>query len=180
MTLQAYFSDLGDLGAHVQAPIGAFERVVKLSREVRAHGDRVFFVGNGGSAAIASHMTTDWLKNGKFAALCFNDGSQITCLANDLGYEQSFANPINAHGRRGDLLFAISSSGKSPNILAAAHAANQIGMHTVTLSGFRSDNPLRGMGDYNFYVPDMSYGYVEIAHLTILHAILDTIIEGDQ
>jgi len=151
----------------------AFSRAVGLALSIKSKGNRVFFVGNGGSAAIASHMTTDWLKNGGFAALCFNDGSQLTCLSNDLGYERSFAAPLELHGREGDLLIAISSSGKSENILAAVTAARRAKMHVITLSGFEADNPLRWTGDINFWVPDHRYGFVEISHLTICHAILD-------
>ena len=134
---------------------------------------RVFFVGNGGSAGICSHMAADWLKNGRFAAMCFNDPAALTCFANDLGYQYVFSEPLSFFGQSGDLLFAISSSGKSPNIINAASAARERGIGVVTLTGFDADNPLRRMGDINFYVPDHRYGYVECAHQCILHAILD-------
>ncbi len=181
--LVRYFARLGFLGTQIKANnLGAteaidseeaFTRAVGLSLVVKSNDGRVIFVGNGGSAAIASHMATDWLKNGGFAALCFNDGPQLTCLTNDLGYEQSFALPVERHGREGDLLIAISSSGKSPNILAAVAAARAKLMHVITLSGFEADNPLRKTGDINFWLPDNRYGFVEIGHLTICHAILD-------
>ena len=180
--LKDYFARLGMLGMQILASDfggrttisldAAFTQAVETALSVKARKSRVFFVGNGGSAAIASHMTTDWLKNGGFAALCFNDGSQLTCLSNDLGYEQSFALPIERHAREGDLLIAISSSGNSANILAAVAAARPK-MHVITLSGFKNDNPLRLMGDLNFWLPDSNYGFVEIGHLAICHAILD-------
>lgn len=179
--LSNYFAHLGALGTQVEASDRgslintgqAFAEAVDIALRVRSRGERVFFVGNGGSAAIASHMTTDWLKNGGFSALCFNDGAQLTCLSNDLGYDNTFAVPIERHGREGDLLIAISSSGKSANILAAVSAARKVRAHVITLSGFRADNPLRQMGDLNFYLPETRYGFVEIGHLTICHAILD-------
>jgi D-sedoheptulose 7-phosphate isomerase len=149
------------------------QQAVKLALETKDRAGRVMFVGNGGSAAIASHMATDWLKNGGFAATGFNDPVSLTCLANDLGYEQVFALPIERHGRAGDLLFAISSSGKSASILNAAAAARRTRMNVVTLTGFRPDNPLRGLGDLNFWISDAHYGFVEIGHLALCHAILD-------
>ena len=81
------------------------------------------FVGNGGSAGIASHLAIDFSKNGGMRAMAFNDPSALTCLGNDLGYENVFAKQIEFHGRAGDLLIAISSSGRSPNILNAVKAA---------------------------------------------------------
>lgn len=158
---------------------GGFDAVVKIAQGVKATGT-VYFIGNGGSAAICSHMATDWGKNGGFRAMCFSDGSLLTCLANDLGYERSFSEPINRFGKREDMLFAISSSGQSQNILWGAQAAIDIGMAVMTLSGFRQDNPLRRMGSVNFYVPSHHYGTVEIAHLAICHHVLDQIIEAQE
>lgn len=155
--------------------INGFERdnLVRHCRFLRDEKRRLFFIGNGGSAAIASHMAIDFLKTGGFAAMCFNDGAALTCLANDLGYEHVFRLPLERHANPGDLLFAISSSGRSVNILDAAQWAAAVGVFTVTLSGFAPDNPLRAIGNNNIYVPSMKYGTVEIAHLAILHALLD-------
>ena len=97
----------------------------------------------------------------------------LTCLGNDLGYERVFAKQIEMHGRAGDLLIAISSSGRSANILNAVEAGRAAGCAVVTLSGFTPDNPLRTLGDVNFYLNSDRYGFVEIGHLTICHAILD-------
>ena len=118
-------------------------------------------------------MAIDWMKNGGFSALSFNDASQLTCLGNDLGIDRIFSVPIEAHGREGDLLMAISSSGNSANILTAVKAARKIKARVVTLSGFDLHNALRKSGDVNFWVPDSHYGFVEIGHLMICHAILD-------
>jgi D-sedoheptulose 7-phosphate isomerase len=143
------------------------------ARAVHAAGNKVIFVGNGGSAAIASHMATDYSKNGGVRSLALNDSSMLTCLGNDLGYDRVFAKQIELHARAGDLVFAISSSGRSPNILNAAAAAANAGCSIITLSGFTPDNPLRTKGEVNFYIGSDRYGFVEIGHLTICHAILD-------
>jgi D-sedoheptulose 7-phosphate isomerase len=118
-------------------------------------------------------MATDWMKNGGFSSLALNDGATLTCLGNDLGFEQVFARQLESLARRGDLLIAISSSGNSPDILRGVEAARAATADVVTLSGFGSDNKLRSEGDVNFYVPNRAYGFVEIAHLAICHAILD-------
>ncbi len=141
----------------------------------KAHdgGNKIIFLGNGGSAAIASHMAIDYSKNGGLRSLAFNDPAALTCLGNDLGYENVFAKQVDLHARPGDLLVAISSSGKSPNILAATAMARERDCRIVTFSGFDEENGLRSTGEVNFYVRSREYGFVEIAHLSLCHAILD-------
>jgi D-sedoheptulose 7-phosphate isomerase len=148
-------------------------RALDLIRRRAARGGTVWFAGNGGSAAIASHMATDFWKNGGIRALAFNDASLLTCLANDCGYERVFEKPLGMFARRGDVLVAISSSGRSENILRAVAAARRRGAAGLTFSGFRPDNPLRRRGDLNFYVPAREYGPVEIAHNALIHCLLD-------
>jgi D-sedoheptulose 7-phosphate isomerase len=158
------------------APISheeAFERVQNDVRTATAKGNTIFFIGNGGSAAIASHMAADYCKAGGFRARALNDAATLTCLANDVGYVNVFSQQIAWQAREGDMLVAISSSGKSNNILRAVEAAHSKGCKVVTVSGFAPNNPLRERGDLNFYVASDKYGIVEVAHHAILHAILD-------
>lgn len=140
--------------------------------------NKVMYVGNGGSAAIASHLAIDVSRNGGIPALCFNDGAALTCMANDFGYDQVFARQLAMHALQGDVLIAISSSGQSPNILNAVRVANERGCHLITLSGFRPDNPLRQLGDINLFVADTHYGHVEVSHLILAHSMLDLYIEA--
>jgi D-sedoheptulose 7-phosphate isomerase len=151
----------------------AIEWAVDTARRSCEQGFKLIFAGNGGSAAIASHMATDYSKNGGLRAWAMNDGSMLTCLGNDYGYEHVFAKQIEFHGRAGDFLVAISSSGRSKNILNAVEAARRLGCAVMTLSGFQADNPLRRRGDVNLYLDSTAYGYVEIGHLALCHAILD-------
>ncbi len=151
----------------------AMDQIIDLLHQVRDTKKKNIFIGNGGSAAIASHMAIDYSKNGRLPSLAFNDGSALTCLGNDLGFENVFAEQIKLHARQGDLLFAISSSGASANILAAVKQAKESGCQVITLSGFSADNPLRVQGTLNWYVESSEYGFVEISHLVICHAILD-------
>ena len=151
----------------------AIEKIIDLLHQVRDTEKKNIFIGNGGSAAIASHMAIDYSKNGQLPSLAFSDGPALTCLGNDLGFENVFAEQIKLHARQGDLLFAISSSGASANILAAVKQAKESGCQVITLSGFSADNPLREQGMLNWYVESSEYGFVEISHLVICHAILD-------
>lgn len=153
----------------------AVNQVMALARRTHAAGNKLIFVGNGGSAGISSHMATDYSKNGDVRAMALNDASMLTCLGNDLGYERIFAKQIELFARTDDLIIAISSSGRSANILNAVKAARAAKCAVVTFSGFTPDNPLRRLGDLNFYVNSDRYGFVEIGHLTICHAILDFI-----
>ena len=157
----------------------AFGRIAARAKEAHAGGHKLMFIGNGGSAGIASHMAIDYSKNGGLRSLAFNDGAALTCLGNDLGYDQVFAKQVEMHGRPGDVLIAISSSGRSPNILNAAKAARAGGIFVATLSGFDADNPLRRLGDVNLYLASHEYGFVEIGHAALCHAVLDLSTAGN-
>jgi D-sedoheptulose 7-phosphate isomerase len=148
-----------------------------LIKEKTASGSKLIFIGNGASAAFSSHMATDFWKNGRMRAIAFNDASLLTCLGNDYGYQHIFEKSIEMFADRGDILVAISSSGRSENILRGVEAAREKGCGIITLSGFEPDNLLSLLGDFNFYVPEKSYGPVEIIHQSILHCILDVIMQ---
>ncbi len=151
----------------------AYDRALAISLEATGRGNKLMFIGNGGSAAIAGHMAIDFTKNGGMPALCFNDGAALTCLGNDFGYQEVFARQIGFHARPRDVLYAISSSGRSPNMLRAVEEARRLDCPVITLSGFRADNPLRTLGDLNFYVALEEYGLVEVAHTALIHAVVD-------
>lgn len=139
---------------------------------------RLFFIGNGGSAAVASHLAIDFSKNGGFATFGPGDAAYFTCISNDLGFSHVYSHLIERHGHLGDVVFAISSSGMSEDILEAVETATRMKMNVVTLSGFGAGNFLRSKGQVNFYIPSGQYGTVEISHLAILHSILDEVMES--
>lgn len=151
----------------------AIIQAVELIKQAQQHNKKVMMVGNGGSAGIASHMSVDYWKNGGVRATAFNDSSLLTCIANDLSYAEVFSKPIETFADKGDIVFCISSSGNSKNILNAAEQAGKSGCTIITFSGFAKENPLRKTGKLNFYVPSYSYGFVEIIHNLIIHTILD-------
>lgn len=141
--------------------------------------NRLFVVGNGGSAAIAIHTITDYANAGGLKTVDLMSPSLLTCMANDYGYENVFAKPIEMFAEAGDMLFAVSSSGKSPNILNACESASAKKCRVITFSGFSPDNPLRKLGILNFYVPSTHYGFVEITHQILIHCILDLFVRNN-
>jgi len=179
-----FFDDLGEGLKRVlvtdgsRAPLdfaAGMARAVELMVAQTSQGRKLMFIGNGASAAISSHQSVDYWKTGRMRAVAFNDPVLLTCISNDLGYPHVFEKSIEMFADRGDVLVAISSSGRSENILRGARQARAKGCHVVSLSGFDPDNPLRELGDLNFYVPSKCYGHVEITHLSISHCLLDTI-----
>ena len=155
---------------------GAAADVIAVLKKLASRDNKVMLIGNGGSSSIASHIAIDLLKNAGVPALAFNDAAFLTCLSNDLGYESVFQKPIEMLAKPDEVLVAVSSSGRSKNILSAALEAQEAGVFIVTLSGFDEENPLRSLGDVNFYVPSRSYGDVEITHLALLHCMVDALI----
>ncbi len=132
---------------YVQALQSVFDKIIVTGKDNRIHqfdeaietsmrmivkqasfGGKLFFIGNGASASIASHMATDFWKNAGIRALCFNDSSLLTCISNDYGYKHVFEKPIEAFAETSDILIAISSSGKSENILHGVKAARKKGL----------------------------------------------------
>ncbi len=148
-------------------------RAMQLLRSARERTNSIYVVGNGGSAGVASHATTDFVNMAKLRAQTVHDSSLLTCMANDYGYENAFARILSRLARQEDVLVAISSSGKSLNIRNAAMAVRHNGGVVLTLSGFDRDNPLRSQGDLNIWLDSRDYGLVEIGHQFILHNLAD-------
>ncbi len=143
-------------------------------KKVADDNKKVIMVGNGGSAGICSHQTVDYWKNGKIKSINFNDSSLLTCISNDISFEEVFSKPIEMFIEEGDVVYCFSSSGRSKNIINAATKSKENKSLLITFSGFDDDNDLRQLGDFNFYVKSSSYGFVEIIHLFISHLILDS------
>lgn len=154
----------------------AFKTWIGLTHSTRKLGKTVYFVGNGASASMASHFAADLAKNAHVHTEVFTDLSLITAIANDISFDEVFSEPLSRRLTKGDMLVAISSSGKSPNILRAAETAKNLGGRIITLSAMDFDNPLRNMGDINFYVPAKSYGMAETCHAALLHFWIDQLL----
>lgn len=153
--------------------------LVERFTEHKQQGTQLFFIGNGGSSAIASHMTADFMKNGGMNTYSLYDNAVTTCMGNDYGYEHIFSKPMEFLVRRNDLVVAISSSGNSKNIINAIEVASKKGAEVITFTGFKSDNKAKQLGNINVYVPCEKYGIVESIHNLILQQIVDMIMERD-
>lgn len=139
-------------------------------------GKKVIFIGNGGSAALASHCAVDITKNAGVRCANFNEADLITCFSNDFGYEKCFQKALEFYADPGDVVVLVSSSGRSRNILNAAEYARSRGLFTVTFTGFSSDNPLASLGQLNFCVPSRAYNVIEMTHHIWILAVCDLII----
>jgi D-sedoheptulose 7-phosphate isomerase len=180
-----FLSDMATVMSEIEATDSAGGSLVldtalvefaRLLSSTQDSGGQTFIIGNGGSAAIASHSALDLWKNGDVKAVALNDLAQLTAISNDFGYDQVFAKPLERFMSHGDLLIAISSSGRSPSILNCPPIAKSSGCTVITFSGFADNNPLRSLGDLNFYVPSDRYGIVESTHQSVLHGIIEELI----
>ena len=177
--LERLASVLGAASARIggePAPVpAAFDAARALLEQARARDACLWWVGNGGSAGICAHLAQDAMNKLRLRSLALTDASLLTCMANDFGYEQVYARPLGHLARPGDVLVAVSSSGRSPNILAAVDRALSGGIEVIACSGFRADNPLRSRPvAVGFHLPEELYGTVEVGHLALLHALLET------
>jgi D-sedoheptulose 7-phosphate isomerase len=160
---------------HAISLVSGIGNAVEMVINAGNKGRTIYFIGNGGSASICSHMAVDFWKTAGIKAVAFTDPSLLTCISNDYGYSQVFQKPLEMFISDNDILIAISSSGRSQNILNGVDAARSKGASVISMSGFDSDNPLLSKGDINFYVPSSHYGIVEVTHALFCHTILDTI-----
>ena len=182
LTASAYLETLFDTMRRIEATDRtarlmnldvAAQQAVDVLADVRQRGRKALVIGNGGSAAIATHLHNDLCKSAGIRAMVFTDVPLLTALANDHGYGTAFQWAVNLWADSEDVLLAISSSGRSASILSAVDAAASRGCRIITFSGFAADNPLRTRGDVNFYVPSAAYGYVEMAHAALAHCLSD-------
>lgn len=170
--------------SEVLAKSRALEPVIKRSAEAIVHclqsGGKVLTCGNGGSAADAMHLAEELV--GKYnrarralAAICFNgDPSAITCIANDFGYDRIYSRQLEALGRTGDILVGFTTSGNSPNVLAAFDAAKAAGITTIMVGG-KGGGQGKGRCDFELIVPSENTARIQEVHTLILHSWLDAV-----
>lgn len=175
-----YFSRISGCVATLENDTEDLNTSVDLMHLTKSRGGKVILIGNGGSAAIASHVTIDLTKAAQLRALNFNESSLITCFSNDYGYENWVDKALEAHAEMHDLVILISSSGKSLNILNGARQARAMGLKVLTFSGFSAENPLRSLGDVNFWADSSEYNVVEMTHNIWLLALVDKYIADNK
>jgi len=155
----------------------ALERAAELLLAAYRRGARMFSCGNGGSAAIANHMQCDHLKGIRTATdliphvLSLSTNVELmTAIANDIGYEHVFAYQLEVQSEPGDVFIAVSSSGRSPNIVAALTWARDNGLRTIAITGF-DGGPASTLAEVSIHVGCDNYGIVEDLHQAVMHAL---------
>lgn len=156
-----------------------FVSATRLLQNAKKIHSKVIIIGNGGSAAIASHVSVDLTKVCGMRSINFNEADLITCFANDYGYENWVVEALKSYVDEEDLVILISSSGTSQNIVNAAHFCRTKGINLITLTGFEKNNPLSRLGDLNIWVDSKYYNFVEMIHHILLVALVDKIAIGD-
>ena len=169
--LKQYNKSIYELINNVNANL--IEQSVQLIQRSIHNKSKVYIVGNGGSASIASHVSVDFAKVARVPSSTFNNYNLITCFANDYGYENWVVEAIKAYTNINDLIILISSSGTSKNIVNAAQYCKDNNIDLITLSGFTKDNPLSTLGNVNFHIESTEYNYIEMSHHIILLALVD-------
>ena len=153
--------------------------LAKLIRTTKLNSGKVIIVGNGGSAAIASHVAIDLTKAANIRSINFNEASLLTCFSNDYGYENWVEKALDFYADNNDIVILISSSGQSKNIINGAMKAIEMKLPLITLTGFSAENPLNKLGDINFWVDSSTYNIVESIHQMWLLSVVDYLIDED-
>lgn len=138
--------------------------------------NKIIVIGNGGSSSLASHFSVDMTKNAKIRTINFNETNLISCFSNDYGFENWIKKSVEYYCEKDDILIAISSSGKSKNIIKAAKFFKKNFGLVVTFTGMNINNPLKKTGDINFHVNSLSYNLIENIHQFYLLLLVDLII----
>jgi D-sedoheptulose 7-phosphate isomerase len=182
--ISAHFTESANLKLAAAAPLGApIARAGVLLAECLRSGGKALACGNGGSAADAQHFAAELVNRFEaerppLAALALTtDSSNLTSIANDYAWEQVFAKQLRALGRRGDVLLAISTSGNSKNVLEALHAAHELGVRVIALTG-NGGGKMAAMlkaDDVHICVPHKQTARIQEVHLLALHCLCDTI-----
>jgi len=178
MFFEKYFQDINKSLTSIRTY--QLKNLAELLVSASKKDKKIIFVGNGGSASIAGHLTVDCINAVGIKAVNFNDPGIITCFSNDYGYENWVSKALDCYADPGDLLILISSSGQSKNMLIGADKAKSLGVDIVTLTGFSTNNPLRKLGDINLWVDSDQYNIVEMTHHVWLLAVIDYIINNNK
>lgn len=151
-----------------------FESLINLVETNQKKGGRLFFFGNGASAAFSNHMALDWSKNGGILSLSLSDSALLTALSNDYSYNEAFVEFLKINtGNSNDIVVTVSSSGNSANIVNVLDYCGEKDIATFGLSGLKDQNETVKKARYSLYVPRKTYGIVECIHQIYLHLWLD-------
>jgi len=168
-----YYIDCNDSN-----PNDFFNEIKIINNQLLQSKNKIFFFGNGASAAFANHMALDFSKNGKIISRSLSDSALLTALSNDFSYEEAMVEFLKIEDVTDeDFVITISSSGNSPNILSILDYCKKNRIKTLSLSGLKNNNKSILSANYSIYVPMKTYGIVECIHQIFLHLILDDFME---
>jgi D-sedoheptulose 7-phosphate isomerase len=171
--LTDYLSNLSELMINYNHE--DFLKIIKILKQTEKNKKKVILVGNGGSAAMASHVSVDLTKMCNIRAVNFNEADLLTCFSNDYGYENWVQKALSFYADKGDVLICISSSGNSKNIINGAKFAKKIGCKVITLTGFNKKNKVKKLGNVNLWLNSKNYNLIEMTHHIWLLSIVDFI-----
>lgn len=155
-----------------------FQKIKENLKKLRESRNRLYFFGNGASAAFASHMALDFSKNGKILSRTLSDSALLTALSNDYSYECAMVEFLKIErASKDDLVITISSSGNSPNVVNVLDFCKEMDIPSLALSGLKNNNKSIEKANFSIYVPKKTYGMVECIHQIFLHLILDDSME---
>ena len=155
-----------------------FQTIKDIIIKQRETKNKIYFFGNGASAAFANHMALDFSKNSKILSRSLSDSALLTALSNDYSYDEAMVEYLKIEGvTKDDLVVTISSSGNSPNVVSVLDYCKNNNIQSLALSGLKKDNKSISLADYSIYVPMKTYGMVECIHQIFLHLILDESME---
>lgn len=154
----------------------SLEKITTSLMSTKKKNRKVIILGNGGSAAIASHVSVDLTKNARIRSINFNEADLLTCFSNDYGYKKVFSKSLEFYADKHDVVIIVSSSGKSKNILEAAKFCKRKRILLYTFTGMSKSNPLKQMGNVNLWVNSKAYNIIENIHQIWLLSIVDKII----
>lgn len=151
-----------------------FQKIKENLKKLRESRNRIYFFGNGASAAFASHMALDFSKNGKILSRALSDSALLTALSNDYSYERAMVEFLKIErASKEDFVITISSSGNSPNVVNVLDYCKEMDITSLALSGLKNNNKSIEIANFSIYVPMKTYGMVECIHQIFLHLILD-------
>ena len=174
--LQNYLTDFSSLIKPDKDIISKLIQVRNIFLGTSKKKGKILIFGNGGSAAIASHVSVDLTKNAKIRTVNFNESDLITCFSNDYGYERWVEKAIDFYADKNDLVVLISSSGKTKNMINACKAAKRKKIKAISLTGHTENNPLSKATDLSLWINSKAYNFIENTHQIWLLTICDLII----
>ena len=175
--VRKYLEDFSVLVKPDEEIIEKINEIKNILVETKKNNSKTLIFGNGGSAAIASHVSVDLTKNAKIKCTNYNEADLITCFANDYGFDRWIEKTVDFYADEKDVIILISSSGKSKNMINACKAArNKKISKIITLTGHDKDNPLSKLDDINLWINSKAYNFVENMHQLWLLTVCDLII----